>query len=122
MACVHGSAADLTDRPSHQHKAKYECLSLPQNPGTADHSVPMRRSHVPSRLSVVRWRCQFWADCTTNISERKFPTGTGGSAQRPTGARRCGAGVRAGRIVFGTTADGGTIPTERLRIDNAGRV
>ncbi len=25
-----------------------------------------------------RWRCQFWADCTTNISERKFPTGTGG--------------------------------------------
>jgi hypothetical protein len=27
-----------------------------------------------------------------------------------------------GRIVFGTTADGGTIPTERLRIDNAGRV
>jgi hypothetical protein len=48
--------------------------------------------------------------------------GGGGSAQRPTGARRCGAGVRAGRIVFGTTADGGTIPTERLRIDNAGRV
>jgi hypothetical protein len=21
-------------------------------------------------------RCQFWANCTTNISERKFPTGT----------------------------------------------
>ncbi len=36
-----------------------------------------RRSRVPSRLSVTRWRCQFWADCTTNISERKFPTGTG---------------------------------------------
>jgi hypothetical protein len=35
-----------------------------------------RRSRVPSRLSVARWRCQFWADCTTNISERKFPTGT----------------------------------------------
>jgi hypothetical protein len=35
-----------------------------------------RRSRVPSRLSVTRWRCQFWADCTTNISERKFPTGT----------------------------------------------
>jgi uncharacterized LabA/DUF88 family protein len=36
-----------------------------------------RRSRVPSRLSVARWRCQFWADCTINISERKFPTGTG---------------------------------------------
>src|SRR5207248_6975781 len=35
-----------------------------------------RRSRVPSRLSAARWRCQFWADCTTNISERKFPTGT----------------------------------------------
>jgi len=35
-----------------------------------------RRSRVPFRLSVARWRCQFWADCTTNISERKFPTGT----------------------------------------------
>src|SRR5205807_4231189 len=23
-----------------------------------------------------RWRCQFWADCTTNISERKFSIGT----------------------------------------------
>src|SRR5207244_12835816 len=76
MACVHGSAADLTDRPSHQHKAKHECLSLPQHPEPADHSVPMRRSHVPSRLSVARWRCQFWADCTTNIPGRKFPTGT----------------------------------------------
>jgi hypothetical protein len=31
---------------------------------------------VRSRLSVACWRCQFWADCTTNISERKFPTGT----------------------------------------------
>ena len=35
-----------------------------------------RRSHVASRLSVARWRCRFWADCTTNISGRKFPTGT----------------------------------------------
>jgi hypothetical protein len=35
-----------------------------------------RRSRAPSRLSVTRWRCQFWADCTTNISGRKFPTGT----------------------------------------------
>src|SRR6266487_1111808 len=34
-----------------------------------------RRSRVPSRSSVERWRCQFWADCTTNISERKFRQG-----------------------------------------------
>jgi hypothetical protein len=32
---------------------------------------------VPFTLSVGRWRCQFWVDCTINISERKFPTGTG---------------------------------------------
>jgi hypothetical protein len=37
----------------------------------------MRRFRASFRLSVVRWRCQFWADCTTNISERKFATGTG---------------------------------------------
>src|SRR5262249_25839006 len=36
-----------------------------------------RRSRVPSRQSVSRWRCRFWADYTTNISGRKFPTGTG---------------------------------------------
>src|SRR5260370_15558701 len=36
-----------------------------------------RRSHVPSRLSVACWPCQFWADCTIHILERKFPTGTG---------------------------------------------
>ena len=35
-----------------------------------------RRFRVPSRPSVTCWRCQFWADCTTNISGRKFPTGT----------------------------------------------
>ena len=34
-------------------------------------------SHVASRLSVARWRSQFWAGCITNISEHKFPTGTG---------------------------------------------
>src|SRR5262249_55950351 len=27
-------------------------------------------------FAVRRWLCQFWADCTTNISEREFPTGT----------------------------------------------
>ena len=26
------------------------------------------RSRVPSRLSVARWRCQFWADCTTQCA------------------------------------------------------
>ena len=25
---------------------------------------------------LARWRCQYWAYCPTNISERKFPTGT----------------------------------------------
>ncbi len=35
-----------------------------------------RRSPAPSRPSVKRWPCQFWADCTINISEREFPTGT----------------------------------------------
>src|SRR5262245_61679168 len=35
-----------------------------------------RRSRVSSRPSVSRWRYRFWADCTTNISERKFPTRT----------------------------------------------
>ena len=35
-----------------------------------------RQSHVLSRPSVARWRCQFWAGCITNISGRKFPTGT----------------------------------------------
>jgi len=40
-----------------------------------------RRSRMPFRLLVARWRCRFWAACTINISERKFPTGTGaGSA------------------------------------------
>jgi transposase InsO family protein len=36
---------------------------------------------VLSRPSVARWRCQFWAGCITNISGRKFPTGTGPSSQ-----------------------------------------
>ena len=36
-----------------------------------------RRSRGPFRLSGARWRCQFWADSTINISERRFPTGTG---------------------------------------------
>jgi N-methylhydantoinase A/oxoprolinase/acetone carboxylase beta subunit len=44
-----------------------------------------RRSRAPSSLSVARWRCQFWAGCTTNISGRKFPTGTtGGQVARET--------------------------------------
>ena len=42
-----------------------------------------RRSRVLSRPSVARWRCQFWADCTTNISGRRFPTGTGPEGLNP---------------------------------------
>src|SRR5262249_22812341 len=51
------------------------------------HCTRTRRSRVPSRLSVARWRCRFWVDCTTNISERRFPTGTAGGPQRPRGPR-----------------------------------
>src|SRR3979490_2875775 len=36
----------------------------------------MHRSLAPSRPSVARWPCQFWADCTINIYECEFPTGT----------------------------------------------
>jgi transposase InsO family protein len=48
-----------------------------------------RRSRVPFRPSVARWRCRFWADCTINILERRFPTGTPsqGSSQQTTLAR-----------------------------------
>jgi hypothetical protein len=52
---------NITMRPAHT----YRCTRT-------------RRSRVPFRMSVARWRCQFWADCITNISERRFPTGTGG--------------------------------------------
>jgi hypothetical protein len=41
------------------------------------HCRRTRRSLAPSRPSVRRWLCQFWAGCTTNISEREFPIGTG---------------------------------------------
>ncbi len=42
-----------------------------------------RRSRVPFRPSVARWRCRFWADCTINILERRFPTGTTRESVRP---------------------------------------
>ena len=34
------------------------------------------RPTAAESASVSRWPCQFWAACTTNISEREFPTGT----------------------------------------------
>jgi hypothetical protein len=40
------------------------------------HCTRMHRSPAPSRPSVARWPCRFWADCTTNIYECEFPTGT----------------------------------------------
>src|SRR5260370_11017724 len=53
-----------------------------------------RRSRALSRLSVARWRCQFWADCTTNISGPKFPTGTTqNSAVTPSRGCRNNAGT-----------------------------
>src|SRR3984893_11873369 len=44
------------------------------------HCTRMHRSPAPSRPSVTRWPCQFWADCTTNKSECEFPIGTGHQA------------------------------------------
>ena len=41
------------------------------------HCTRMHRSPAPSRPPVAHWPCQFWADCTTNIFECEFPTGTG---------------------------------------------
>jgi len=46
--------------------------------GRTYHRTRTRRYRVPFRPSVAHWRGQFWADCITNISERRFPTGTGG--------------------------------------------
>jgi len=40
------------------------------------HCTKTRRSRALSRPSVARWRCQFWADCTTNMFEFEFPTRT----------------------------------------------
>src|SRR5215813_9202854 len=57
-----------------------------------------RRSRVPSRLSVSRWRCRFWADYTTNISERKFPTWTAAPNQRRNHVSWEGGGGRRTRI------------------------
>jgi hypothetical protein len=34
-----------------------------------------RRLRHWSRLSVARWRCRFWADCTTNISQGQVSRG-----------------------------------------------
>jgi hypothetical protein len=33
-----------------------------------------RQFRVPFRLPVTSERCQFWADCATNILEHRFPT------------------------------------------------
>ena len=38
---------------------------------------------APSRVSVRRWPCQFWADCTINISERKVSDKDNAAARRP---------------------------------------
>ena len=47
------------------------------------HCTRMHRSPAPSRPSVTRWPCPFWAGCTTNIYECEFPTGTGFDDSRP---------------------------------------
>jgi hypothetical protein len=44
---------------------------LPRPSSTLPHGLP-----VNTAAGVAPWRCQFWEDCTTNISECEFPTGT----------------------------------------------
>src|ERR1700730_2559148 len=69
-----------------------------------------RQSHVLSRPSVARWRCQFWAGCITNISGRKFPTGT----TLRSIARSCARPWRTSppllqNLIFGTDSDASEI-------------
>jgi len=45
--------------------------------GTEPSKCRATKFSVPFRLWAAHLRCQFWADCITNISERRFPTGTG---------------------------------------------
>ena len=53
--------------------------NITTRPAPTYHCRRTRRSPAPSRPSGRRWPCQFWVGCTTNISEREFPTGTGAS-------------------------------------------
>ena len=48
-----------------------EWPKLPRPSSTLPHGLP-----VNTAAGVAPWRCQFWEDCTTNISECEFPTGT----------------------------------------------
>jgi hypothetical protein len=43
----------------------------------ACHCRRTRRSPAPSRPSVRSWPYQYWGGCTTNMSGREFPPGTG---------------------------------------------
>ena len=74
----------------------------------------MHRSPAPSRPSVARWPCQFWADCTINIYECEFPTGAGGARGA---ARECINGPMAA-----PGFRGGTTTNKRIMNQLANRV
>jgi hypothetical protein len=64
----------------HGIDAQGNVISLTQCTHSSLHKdVPIPRS---VQIVVARWRCPFWADCTTNISEHEFPTGTGGNRRQ----------------------------------------
>jgi hypothetical protein len=53
---------------------------------------------APFRVSVACWQCPFCADCTTNISERKFPTAT---AERRRALKFLAASPLAADVILG---------------------
>jgi hypothetical protein len=57
--------------------------NITTRPARTCHWRRTHRSPAPSRPSVRRWPCPSWADYTTNISEREFPTGTGPGQAKP---------------------------------------
>jgi hypothetical protein len=64
----------------HGIDAQGNVISLTQCTHLSLHKdVPIPRS---VQIVVARWRCPFWADCTTNISEHEFPTGTEGNRRQ----------------------------------------
>ena len=55
---------------------------ITMRPARIYHWRRMHRFRAPSRPSVKCWPCRSWAGSTTNMFERKFPTGTMGRALR----------------------------------------
>ena len=81
--------------------------------GTGPGSIALRRGSAPASVSagVTIGQISF---ATNDNSEYAWIEAFGDGAS--------GTNDYPGRLVFSTTADGATIPTERLRIDSSGRV